>query len=134
MTDYSANLFALQTQSGCITRAELSYFRAQRAIPWTGGEIMASDARPDGMSLSPEVPLPSTCKDLQSNSDVFGCDARPNAICIRYSWKKTANRRYLTHNTDAANFARLQVDYFNIRLIYSISTHDCLSRGLLRIC
>ena len=34
----------------------------------------------------------STCKDLQSNSDVFGCDVRPNAICIRYSRKKTANR------------------------------------------
>lgn len=67
---------------------------------------MASDARPGGMSLSPEVPLPSTCKDLQSNSDVFGCDARPNAIFIRYSWKKTANTRYLAHNIGIANFAR----------------------------
>lgn len=68
---------------------------------------MASDARSNGMSLSPEVPLLSTCKDLQSNSDVFGCDVRPNAICIRYSGKKTANRPYLTHNTSVANFARI---------------------------
>lgn len=84
---------------GYITRIELSYFRIQRAILSTDSEIMASDARSNGTSLSPEVPLLSTCKDLQSNSDVFGCDVRPNAICIRYSWKKTANRRYFRHNT-----------------------------------
>lgn len=86
-------------------RIELSYFRVQRAILSTD-KIMASDARSNGMSLSPEVPLLSTCKDLQSNSDVFGCDVRPNAICIQYSWK-TANRRYLTHNTSVANFVRI---------------------------
>lgn len=51
--------------------------------------------------------LPGTCKDLPSNSDVFGCDVRPNAICIRYSWKKTPNRCYLMHNTSVANFAQI---------------------------
>jgi len=60
----------------------LSYFQTQKAILSTD-KIMASDARSNGMPLSPEVPLLSTCKDLQSNSNVFGCDVRPK--CNLYS-------------------------------------------------
>lgn len=52
---------------------------------------MTSYARSDGMTLSLEVPFSSTCKDLQSNSDVFGCDVKLNAIWSRYLQKKTAN-------------------------------------------